>query len=121
MKRLLILAFLLALSVGCTASQREAVKFPALYRPGEKLLLTYSNWPFAGFHAARVAAEKSVARVPAIRRDPLRRGPEAKMVCFTASSLTAANFAANGRADNRGRNRRVHTSTHAIIASARAA
>jgi hypothetical protein len=80
-----------------------------------------TTWPFAGFHAARVAVEKSAARVPAISRKPLRRGPDAKIVCITASSRTAASFAANGRADRGRRYVRVHTSTHVIIASASAA
>ena len=79
------------------------------------------NWPFAGFHAARVAAEKSVARAPAISREPWRRGPDAKMVCITASSRTAASLAANGRADRGRRNLLAHTSTHVIIANASAA
>ena len=55
---------------------------------------------FRRFHAARVAVEKRAARVPAISREPLRRGPDAKIVCITASSRTAASFAASGRADS---------------------
>ena len=88
---------------------------------GEEKRRRRKNWPFAGFHAARVAAEKSWARVPAISRDPLRLGPDAKMVCLTVSSRRAASFAANGRADRDLRNIRVHTSTHVIIANASAA
>ncbi|MGB2968068.1 MAG: hypothetical protein WBD18_01155, partial [Phycisphaerae bacterium] len=40
---------------------------------------------FRRFYAARVAVEKSCARVPAISRKPLRRGAQAKMVCRIVS------------------------------------
>ena len=51
---------------------------------------------FRRFYAARVAVLKSSATAPAIRREPLRRGPEEKMVSATASSRTAASFAEKG-------------------------
>jgi hypothetical protein len=76
----------------CMRAYLDGSKKPLMLSSGleDYFLGTYYFLAFRRFYVARVAVEKSAAIFPAIRRDPLRRGPDAKIVSRTVSSRRAA-------------------------------